>query len=53
MGGFYLFKIRSLNALKVPKVAIVCTNRALSYAQLRMALFFLRDVQDSDDIRDF
>lgn len=29
------------------------TYRALSYVQSRIALFFLRDVQDSDDTRDF
>jgi hypothetical protein len=29
------------------------TYRALSYTQSRLALFFLRDVQDSDDTRDF
>lgn len=29
------------------------TYRALSYIQFRMAMFFLRDVQDSDETRDF
>lgn len=36
---------------KAPRLRL--TYRALSYVQIRVALLYLRDVQDSDDTRDF